>query len=105
MQYSITVRNKFDILQETSERHTPNDKYENFTSVHLEAAAKCIPTKEANAQSPCETEAVREKRNNKKKASLYNKTNPTNINMQNLKNAYSTNLQKITSRMHSRSNK
>ena len=29
----------------TSERHTPNDKYENFVTAHLEAASECIPVK------------------------------------------------------------
>ena len=36
--YMITLTNKFDVLQETSETLTPNDKYEN-----LEAAAECMP--------------------------------------------------------------
>ena len=41
----VTERNKFDTLQETSERHTPNDKYEHFVTNRIEAAAKTIPTK------------------------------------------------------------
>ena len=44
-QYMVTVRNKFDTLQETSERYTPNDEYENFVTAHIDTAAKCIPTK------------------------------------------------------------
>ena len=40
------VRNKFDTLQETSERHTLNHKYENFVTNRIEAAAaECTPTK------------------------------------------------------------
>ena len=31
-QYTVTVKNKFDTLQVTSERHNPNDKYEKFNS-------------------------------------------------------------------------
>ena len=42
--YTVTVRNKFDTLQETSERATPNDEYENFVTTHMEAAAECIAT-------------------------------------------------------------
>ena len=42
--YSLTVRNKFDTPQERFERCTPNDKYENFVTAHLEAS-ECIPTK------------------------------------------------------------
>ena len=34
----ITERNKFDALQETSERHTLNDEYKNFMITHIEAA-------------------------------------------------------------------
>ena len=41
----ITVRNKFGALQETFEKHIPNDKYENIVTAHLEATAECIPTK------------------------------------------------------------
>ena len=44
-QYPLTVRNKLDTLQETSETHIPNDKSEPFLTTHLEAAAECIPTK------------------------------------------------------------
>ena len=44
-QYMITLRNKFNALQEISETPTPNDEYENFVNAHLELAAECIPTK------------------------------------------------------------
>ena len=44
--YIITVRNKVDTLQETSERHNSKNKYENFVTVHMKAAAaECIPIK------------------------------------------------------------
>ena len=43
--YMVTVRNKFDSLQEISETYTPNDEYENFITAHVEAAAECIPIK------------------------------------------------------------
>ena len=32
----VTVRNKFDILQKTSKRHTPNDEYEKFVTTNWE---------------------------------------------------------------------
>ena len=41
----VTVRNKFDTLQEICETHTLNDEYENFITAHIEVAAECIPTK------------------------------------------------------------
>ena len=31
----LTVRNKFDTLQETSKRHTLNDKYENLVTARI----------------------------------------------------------------------
>ena len=43
--YMLTVRNEFDILQDISEIHTPNDEYENFVTAHMEAAAECIQSK------------------------------------------------------------
>ena len=43
--YVLELRNRFETLQEKMEKSTPNDEYENFVNAHLEAAAKCIPTK------------------------------------------------------------
>ena len=43
--YVLELRNRFETLQEKTEKSTPNDEYENFVNAHLEAAAKCIPTK------------------------------------------------------------
>ena len=40
--YVLELRNRFETLQEKTEKVTPNDDYENFVN---EAAAKCIPTK------------------------------------------------------------
>ena len=41
----ITLRNKFNALQEFSETLTPNDEYKNFVNAYMEAAEECIPTK------------------------------------------------------------
>ena len=43
--YVLELRNRFETLQEKTEKSTPNDEYENFVNAHLKAAAKCIPTK------------------------------------------------------------
>ena len=43
--YVLELRNRFETLQEKTEKGTPNNEYENFVKAHLEAAAKCIPTK------------------------------------------------------------
>ena len=43
--YTLALRNKFDALQEKTETHTPNNEYENFVNVHLEATVEHIPTK------------------------------------------------------------
>ena len=61
--YVLELRNRFETLQEKTEKSTPNDEYENFINAHLEAAAKCIPTKlKTKYRVPWETLAVREKR-------------------------------------------
>ena len=53
--YLLTLRNKFDALQEKTETHTPNDKYENSVNVHLEMATEHIPTKQrAKSRVPWE---------------------------------------------------
>ena len=57
----VTVRNKFDSLQETFERHTPNNEYEKYVTAHIEAAAECIPTK---TRAKWESIATHTKRNN-----------------------------------------
>ena len=41
----LTVRKKFDTLQEISERHTTNDEHENFIITHIDTTTKYIPTK------------------------------------------------------------
>ena len=41
----LTLKNKFDALQEISETPASNDKYEDFVNAHIEVAAECIPTK------------------------------------------------------------
>ena len=43
--YILELRNRFETLQEKTEKSIPNDEYENFVNAHLKAAAKCIPTK------------------------------------------------------------
>ena len=59
-EYALTLRNKFDALQEKTETHTPKDEFENFVYAQLEAAANCIPTKQiAKPRVPWEKLAVR----------------------------------------------
>ena len=61
--YVLELRNRFETLQEKTDKSTPNDEYENFVNAHFEAAAKYIPTKiKTKYRVPCETLAVREKR-------------------------------------------
>ena len=43
--YTLTVRNKFDNIQETSKKYTPSDGYENFDTAHLEAAVTYVASK------------------------------------------------------------
>ena len=61
--YALELRNRFETLQEKTEKVTPNDEYENFVEAHLEAASKCIPTKpRTKYRVPWETSELREKR-------------------------------------------
>ena len=86
--YVLALRNKFDAPQEKTEILSPNDEYENFVNVHLEAAAKYVPTKpRTKSRVPWKTLAVIEKRANVKTASKCNRKNPTNTNNQKLKKA------------------
>ena len=84
--YVLELRKRFETLQEKTEKSTPNDEYENFVNAHLEAAAKCIPTKlKTKYKVPWETLAVREKRALVKTASKNYRKNPTNTNARKLK--------------------
>ena len=86
--YVLELRNRFETLQEKTEKSTPNDQYENFVNAHLKAAAKCIPTKlKTKYRVPWETLAVREKCALVKTASKNYWKNPTNTNAQKLKTA------------------
>ena len=60
--YTLTLRNKYDALQEISDTPTSNDEYENFINAPLEVAAECIPNKQrAKPRVSWETFAVRKK--------------------------------------------
>ena len=86
--YVLELRNRFETLQEKTEKSTPNDEYENFVNAHLEAAAKYIPTKiKSKYRVPWETLAVREKRALVKTASKNYRKNPKNTNALKLKTA------------------
>ena len=37
--YVLELRNRFETLQEKTEKGTPNDEYENFVDAHIEAAS------------------------------------------------------------------
>ena len=59
-------------LKETSERYTPNDKYENFVTSHLDTAAECIPTKpRAKCRVSWESLIVRKNKITLKKKSIF----------------------------------
>ena len=58
--YTLTLRDKFDAIQEISETPTPNNNYEDFVNAYLKASAECIPTNErAKPRVPWETLVVR----------------------------------------------
>ena len=85
--YALELRNRFETLQEKTEKVTPNDEYENFEA-HPEAASKCIPTKpRTKYRVPWETLEVKEKRALVKTASKSYRKNPTNTNVRKLEKA------------------
>ena len=69
--HSLNGRNKFDTLKKTSEKHISNDEHENFVTVHIQAAAECIPNKpRGKYRVPWEWTTIKGKRESIKKASL-----------------------------------
>ena len=79
--YVLELRNRFETLQEKTEKGTPNDEYENFVEAHHEAASKCIPIKpRTKYRVPWGMLAVKEKRALVKTASKRYRKNPTNTN-------------------------
>ena len=86
--YVLELRNRFETLQEKTEKGTPNEEYENFVNAHLEEPVKCIPTKpRTKYRVPCETLAVRENRAHGKTASKSYRKKATNTNALKLKRA------------------
>ena len=86
--YVLELRNRFETLEEKTEKGTPNDEYENFVNGHLVAAANCIPTKRRTKNRfPWETIVVREKCAHIKTASKSYRKKPTNTNAIKLKKA------------------
>ena len=84
----LELRNRFETLQEKTEKVTPNDEYENFVEAHLEAASKWIPTKpRTKYRVSWETSEVREKRALVKTVSKSYRKNPTNTNARKLEKA------------------
>ena len=79
--YALELRNRFETLQEKTEKGTLNDEYENFVEAHLEAASKYIPIKpRTKYRVPWDTLAAREKRALVKTAFKCYRKNPTNTN-------------------------
>ena len=107
--YVIELRNRFETLQEKTEKSTPNYEYENFVNAHLEAAAKYIPTKlKTKYRVPWETLAVREKRALVKTASKNYRKKPNKHKCLKTKNgtiSISRHIYKGTDRIHSKSDR
>ena len=107
--YVLELRNRYETLQERTEKSTQNDEYENFVNAHLEAAAKCIPTKlKTKYRVPWETLAVREKRALVKTASkkLSKKANKHKcLKTKNGTISISSHIYKGTDRIHSKSDR
>ena len=86
--YALELRNRFEALQEKAKKGTRNVEYEHFVEAHLEAAAKCIPTKpRTKYRVPWETLEVREKCALVKTASKSYRKNPAITNARKLEKA------------------
>ena len=86
--YVLELRNRFETLQEKTEKGTSKDEYENFVNAHLKVAAMCIPKNlRTKYRVPWEMLALRDKRADVKTASKSHRKNPTNTNAINLKKA------------------
>ena len=48
---TVTIRNKFDTLQEISDTYITNDKYENFVITYMKAAAAEFINNQTKSQS------------------------------------------------------
>ena len=81
-EFVLELRNRFDALQEKSEKGIPNDEYENFVNAHLEVAKP-----RTKYRVPWERSAVRKKRAQVKTASKSYRKNPKNTNARKLKKA------------------
>ena len=107
--YVLELRNRFETLQEKTEKSTPNDEYEHFVNAHIEAAAKYIPTKiKTKYRVPWETLAVREKRALVKTASKKLSKKPNKHKCLKTKNgtiSISRHIYKGTDRIHSKSDR
>ena len=104
--YVLELRNRFETQREKTEKVTPNDKYENFVNVHLEATAKCISTKpRTKYRVSWETLEVRQKRAHLKIAPKSYRKNPTNKCPKTKKGTISINrhISKGTDKIHSKS--
>ena len=85
----VTVKNKFNTPQETSERPTSNDEYENTFTPNLEAAVEDrAPNPWAKYRIPWKWIAVKLKQDYIKKVPLLNKRNPTKTKSQKIKKAW-----------------
>ena len=107
--YVLELKNRFETLQEKTEKSTPNDEYENFVNAHFEAAAKYIPTKlKTKYRVPWETLAVREKRANSENSLQKLSKKPNKHKCLKTKNgtiSISRHIYKGTDRIHSKSDR
>ena len=84
-EFSITLKNRFDILQVTTNVGSADTSYENFITAHEYAAQKCVPKKpKTHKQVPWETGVIIEKRKTLKAASKRKRLCPTRNNVLNV---------------------
>ena len=86
--FKITLKNRFQILQEEESDNSSNEMYENFVKACGEAAKEHIPLKpKIKRRAPWENEAVEEKRQKLEEAIEIQSERPTRANTTKLKRA------------------
>ena len=87
-QFSITLKNRYSILQQENTNESANLSYQSFMQAHKETAELLVPRKEkVKLRIPWENEAIVEKRKKLKKLAQMNNRNSTRTNAKNYKQA------------------
>ena len=87
-QFSTSLKNRYNIVQQEDTNESPNNAYQNFAKAHKETAKMLIPQKEKlKRKVPWENEIIIEKRKQLKKLAQLKNRNTTRANVRKHKQA------------------